>query len=90
MRARPHDGGLPIAQLAPDGRFVQTTPEFIRLLWAKESPEAPYLPLAVLRQLRSGRPWPVPGGKHSLYGVRDDAGGWLLRLRTAGPIDRLS
>jgi DNA-binding NarL/FixJ family response regulator len=40
--------------------------------------------------LCKGRTSQLPDGKHSLYGRADDSGGWLLRIRSSGPLDRLT
>jgi DNA-binding CsgD family transcriptional regulator len=83
-------GALPAALLAADGRFLQTTPAFARLFWPGAPPDTSYLQEPILRALKKGQVWRLPGGRHTLYAHRDDAGGWLLRLRASGPLDQLS
>jgi DNA-binding NarL/FixJ family response regulator len=40
--------------------------------------------------LHERQPWPLPGGKHMLYGQADDTGGFGLRIRSVSPLDQLS
>ncbi len=81
---------LPVALLGPDGRFTQVTSRFARLFWPEAPPDSAYLPEPVFAEVRRGRAWQMPDGKHSLYAHADDSGGWLLRIRCSGPLDRLT
>ncbi len=87
--ASPADA-LPVAVLGSGGWLLHTTPAFVRLMWPGAAPHMAFLPQPVLRALRKGRSWPLPDGRHSLHGHPDDAGGYVLRVRTSGPVDRLS
>lgn len=86
----PDVDALSVALLGPDGRFMQTTSPFARLFWPDAPPASAYLPESILAELRKGRAWPLPDGAHSLYGQVDESGDWLLRIRSSGPLDRLS
>lgn len=81
---------FPVALLAPEGRFTQVTPEFAKLFWPAAPPDSAYLPESVFAELREGRAWPMPGGTHSLYAHATESLGWLLRIRSSGPLDRLT
>jgi DNA-binding CsgD family transcriptional regulator len=86
----PDDEALPIAVLGRDGRLLQTTPAFARLWWPTAVPSSAFLPAPVLRALRAGRAWGLPGGRHSLHGHAEPQGGYLLRIRTTSTVDRLT
>src|SRR4029079_3573097 len=43
-----------------------------------------------LSALQKRQPWPLPGGKHTLYGEPEDTGGWRLRIRWTRALDQLS
>jgi DNA-binding CsgD family transcriptional regulator len=83
-------GTLPAALLGSDGRFTQMTAGFAQLFWSEIPPISAYLPESILAEIRKGRASQLPGGKHSLYGHADDSDGWLLRIRSSGPLDRLT
>jgi DNA-binding NarL/FixJ family response regulator len=40
--------------------------------------------------VRQRRPWPLPDGRHALYGEPEDSGDWLLRIRRTSAFDTLS
>lgn len=82
--------GLRAALVADDGRLLQTTPAFARALWQGPERADGYLPRPVMTALRRGRPYPLPGGKLTAYGSVEPTGAWMVRLRSAGPVDRLS
>lgn len=88
--AAPDADALPVALLSPDGRFTQMTAGFARLFWPEAPPVSAYLPESIFAELRRGRASQLPDGRHSLYGQPDDSGGWLLRIRSSGPLDRLT
>jgi DNA-binding CsgD family transcriptional regulator len=82
---------LPVAILGCGGWLLHTTPAFVRLMCpGGAAPHMAFLPQPILRALQKGRSWPLPDGRHSLHGHPDDAGGYLLRVRTSGPVDKLS
>ena len=81
---------LAVALVTDDGRFVQTTPAFTRAFWQGEPPTTTYVPRDILRALERGRVFPLPGGKYTIYAQPETTGGWILRLRSSGVIDRLS
>jgi DNA-binding CsgD family transcriptional regulator len=83
-------GGLPVAVIDAEGRFVQTTGAFVRLFWPHAPPATAFLGDDALRALHKRQPWPLPGGKHMLYGQADDTGGFGLRIRSVSPLDQLS
>ena len=80
----------PIASIDGEGRFIGTTPAFVRIFWPEEPPGTAYLPAEVLRRLRRGLPWPLPGGRHTLHAYEEGSGGYLLRLRSTSPADGLT
>jgi len=84
------DQALAVALLGPQGRFMQTTPAFIRRFWPDAPPATAFIDQPVLGALRKGQAWPLPGGTHTLYAQPDPSGGWLLHLRASGPLDRLT
>ncbi len=86
----PSADALPLALLGPDGRFMQMTSEFARLLWPETPPNSAYLPEPMFARLRKGQVLQLPDGKHSLCGQADATGGWRLRIRSSGPLDRLT
>lgn len=88
--AGPETGGLPVALLDAEGRFVQTTAAFARLFWPNAPPATAYLADQAVRALQKRRPWPLPGGRHTLYGEPEDTGGWRLRLRSTSALDQLT
>lgn len=79
-----------VASIDADGRFLGTTPAFVRIFWPQEPPGTAYLPSVVLKRLRRGLPWPLPGGAYTLHADEEAGGGYLLRLRSTSPADRLS
>lgn len=81
---------LAVAMLGSDGRFTQMTSGFARLFWPEAPPVSAYLPELVFADLRKGRASQLPDGKHTLYAQADDSGGWLLRIRSSGPLDQLT
>jgi DNA-binding CsgD family transcriptional regulator len=89
-RALPAEETLPAAVLGRDGRLLQTTPAFVRLLWPGARPSSSFLPEPALRALRAGRAWTLPGGTHSLHGQPEPHGGYVLRIRTTSTLDRLT
>jgi DNA-binding CsgD family transcriptional regulator len=86
----PNADTFPVALLGPDGRFTQMTPGFAQLFWPEAPPVSAYLPESSFAELRKGRASRLPDGKHSLHGQADNSGGWLLRIRASGPLDRLT
>ena len=80
----------PVASIDADGRFIGTTPAFVRSFWPNEPPGTAYLPADVLKRLRRGLPWPLPDGHHTLHAYEEESGGFLLRLRSPSPADSLS
>jgi DNA-binding CsgD family transcriptional regulator len=86
----PGDDAPPLALVNSEGRFVQSTPAFVRIFWPDEPPPTSFVRPAVIDALRKGRGYPLPRGKHTLYGKEEATGGWLLRLRPQSAVDRLS
>jgi DNA-binding CsgD family transcriptional regulator len=82
--------GLPVALLDAEGQFVQTTPAFARLFWPNAPPSTAFLAEDALRALHKSQRWPLPGGKHTLYGEPEETGGFRLRIRTASALDTLT
>ncbi|MDX2223923.1 MAG: helix-turn-helix transcriptional regulator [Rhodospirillaceae bacterium] len=81
---------LPVAIADDSGRLVQTTPAFGRLFWEGQArPQSTQLPDQILAAFRAGTPQPLAGGSYRLHALRDGAG-WLLRIRRASPLDRLT
>jgi DNA-binding CsgD family transcriptional regulator len=83
-------GELAVALVDADGRFVQSTPAFVRGFWGEVPPRDPHLPGEVLEALRGGQVHPLPGGKLVLQPHADAGHGLLLRLRAANRADVLS
>jgi len=88
--AGPDTGALPVALLDAEGRFVQTTVAFVRLFWPHAPPATAHLSDQIVRALHKRQPWPLPGGKHTLYGEPEATGGWRLRIRPTSAFDQLS
>lgn len=88
--AGPDTGALPAALLDTGGRFVQTNGAFVLLFWPHAPPATAYLSDDALKALQRRQPWPLPGGKHTLYGEPEDTGGWRLRIRSTSAVDQLS
>jgi DNA-binding CsgD family transcriptional regulator len=82
--------GLPVALLDAEGRFVQTTPAFARLFWPDTPPSTAFLAEDALRALLKSQRWPLPGGKHTLYGEPEETGGLRLRIRSTSALDMLT
>ncbi len=83
------DTDLPVALMNDQGSIIVSTPAFARILWQDRSPQTSYLEEDCIAALKKSRSWQLPGGEHSMHATRD-IDGWLLRLRPASRLDRLS
>ena len=83
-------GALAAAVVDSEGRFVQTTPAFVRAYWGKSPPRTPYLHKAALSALRSGEIWLTSDGAHVLQAHPDARQNLFLRLRATSTADQLS
>ena len=81
---------LAAAVVDSEGKFVQTTPAFVRAYWGNSPPTTPYLPSTALSALRSGEIWLTKNGAQALEAHPDVSRNLLLRLRATCSADRLS
>ncbi len=83
-------GELAVAVVDGDGKFVQTTPAFVRSYWGNVPPRSPYIPAEALAALRRGEIWPTSDNKQVLQAHTDASRNLLLRLRAISTADLLS
>ena len=84
-------GGMPVALVDREGRFVQTTHAFNQLFWSGAASQVTHLEPECLTAIRKGGAWPllIAGASHCLYGLAEN-GGWYLVIRPASRLERLS
>lgn len=82
-----HD--FPVARMNREGAIIATTPTFAQLMWGEQSPQTSFLDRDCVTALKKSGTWSIPSHTHTLHAAADDSG-WLLWLRPASRIDRLS
>lgn len=84
-------GGMPVALVDGEGRFVQATDAFSQLFWSGSAHQVTHLEPKCFAAIKNGEAWPltIAGASHCLCGLAEN-GGWYLAIRPSSQLDRLS